>query len=73
MEHGILIEQQFVLRLLEDPGFLIDPATGKIVRAFYKVGTSFTNAASPPDYAGITDPDIDNYAQRRFGLLPDKQ
>ena len=58
-EHGIMIEQQFVLRLLEDPGFLVDPATGKIVRAFYKVGTSFTNAASPPDNAGITDPDIE--------------
>jgi hypothetical protein len=71
-EHGIMIEQQFVLRLLEDPGFLVDPATGKIVRAFYKVGTSFTNLASPPDYAGITDPDIDKYTLMRFRLDPGK-
>ncbi len=67
-DHGAMLEMQFVLGLLEDPAFLVDPTTGTVMRAFYKIGNSFTNAASPPNTAGITDAAIDSYTQARFGL-----
>jgi len=66
--HGIMLGLRFSVKDFEDPDFLVDPATGKIVRAFYKIGTSLTNLSTPPNDAGITDPEIDSYTLARFGL-----
>lgn len=67
---GITLGLRFGVRNFQDPDFLVDPATGKIIRAFFKIGTNFTNLSSPPNDSGISDPDIDEYTLARFGLEP---
>jgi TonB family protein len=55
------------------PAFLVEPATGKIVKAFYIVPMGIMTATSgAPSRDGITDPEIENEALKRFGLLDDR-
>lgn len=71
--HGsITLGLRFGVRNFQDPDFLVDPSTGAVIRAFYKVGTSFTNLSSPPNDAGITDPKVDEYTLARFALTPER-
>lgn len=51
------------------PAFLVDPETGRIVKAFYVVPMGFMSATSgAPSRDGITDPEIEIEELKRFGL-----
>lgn len=65
---GITLGLRFGVRNFQDPDFLVDPSIEKIIRAFYKIDTSFTDLSNPPSNSGIADPNIDKYTLARFGL-----
>jgi hypothetical protein len=53
------------------PDFLVDPATGLIVRAFFRSPENIYSEV--PDPAGVTDPDFEAYTLQRFGLEADAE
>jgi hypothetical protein len=72
-DHGILLLVRVDVRSYSAhlPDFLVDPATGLIVRAFFRARENiFTKL---PDPTGFTDPDIEASILKRFGLVGPKE
>jgi hypothetical protein len=67
-DHGILLLVRADVRGYTGtlPDFLVDPTTGLIVRAFFRSPENIFTHVPNPD--GFTDPDIEAYTLKRFGL-----
>jgi len=69
-----MINVHVTVRQFWYPDFLIDPNTGAIVKAFFpqRLGP-YTNTTGAPSADGISDPEIEHDALKRFGLAEGAQ